>query len=172
MNDTKLKKKTSTAEKNEKENDFLIKESSHKIRRQGLLSVLRNVEEIGWTFFLQTLQSLFFDECPLLPPCCQENVGQANTNSTKRDAITVDCNSSPYPRVPDWLKKHQVFVQCPHYFLIFIMSVVFEFTASITFYIWSFCFFHTPHTKHIKLFYMGSIIQWWRLPYQSLRWRF
>lgn len=47
MNDTKLKKKTSTAEKNEKENDFLIKESSHKIRRQGLLSVLRNVEEIG-----------------------------------------------------------------------------------------------------------------------------
>lgn len=47
MNDTKLKKKTSTAEKNEKENDFVIKESSHKIRRQGLLSVLRNVEEIG-----------------------------------------------------------------------------------------------------------------------------
>lgn len=41
MIDMKLKKKrTSTAERNGKENDFLIKESSHKIRRQGLLSVL------------------------------------------------------------------------------------------------------------------------------------
>lgn len=48
-------------------------------------------------FLTSRTQLLFFEECPLLASCFQENVGQANNEHHKmRDTIKADCNSSPH----------------------------------------------------------------------------